>query len=431
MAVPASPGPSAAGVTVAVYPHSLSVSAGGQHVSAFDPTGRVFYTFEGRRTYKWALSGQVLEKGWDRGPGGLQHVRADLGDDGKQALLARVRDAATAALQAIRAGQARLVRAGHTAPDKDLAAVAATWLERAASYSWADHQAMAGRFRQVYRPVTILPPDQYLAVVLQATEGCSWNRCTFCNFYRDRPFRVRTAAQFAVHLDAVRAFLGPSLGLRRTIFLADANAMVTPQPLLLSHMEAAARVFPVPPPGLAGGALAAWRREHPVHFEGFYSFLDVFTGSVTKGRREFEEMAARGLRRVYVGLETGSDDLLAFLNKPGTPTDAVELVREMKAAGLAVGVIVMVGAGGDRYAARHVAETVRVVRAMGLGPGDIVYLSPFLEHPGLEYAGRARAEGVRALTEDEVGTQLETLRAALRSTPGPRVSLYDIREFIY
>ncbi|BDG60968.1 radical SAM protein [Caldinitratiruptor microaerophilus] len=431
MTIPVGSGVSAAEVTVAIYPHSLSVSIGGRHVSAFDATGRVFYTFEGRRTYKWGLSGQVLEKGWERGPAGLQHVRADLDEEGKQALLARVREAAAAARRAVGAGEARLVRAGETRPETDLTAVAAAWLERAAAYSWADHQATAERFRQVYRPVTILPPDQYLAVVLQATEGCSWNRCTFCNFYRDRPFRVRTAAQFAAHLDAVRAFLGPSLGLRRTVFLADANALVTPQPLLLSHMEAAARVFPVPPAGLAGGALAAWRREHPVHFEGFYSFLDVFTGSITKGRREFEEMARRGLRRVYVGLETGSADLLAFLNKPGTPADAVELVREMKAAGLAVGVIVMAGAGGDRYAARHVAETVRVVRAMGLGPGDIIYLSPFVEHPALEYAARARAEGVRALTEEEVGAQLETLRAALRSDPGPRVSLYDIREFIY
>ena len=53
----------------------------------------------------------------------------------------------------------------------------------------------AARFRQIYKPVSILPPDQYLSIVLQATEGCSYNRCTFCTFYRDRPFRIKSPSR--------------------------------------------------------------------------------------------------------------------------------------------------------------------------------------------------------------------------------------------
>ena len=45
------------------------------------------------------------------------------------------------------------------------------------------------------RTIPILPPDQYLALVVQATEGCSWNKCTFCAFYKDRPFHIKHEAE--------------------------------------------------------------------------------------------------------------------------------------------------------------------------------------------------------------------------------------------
>ena len=49
-----------------------------------------------------------------------------------------------------------------------------------------------------------MPPDQYLAMVLQATEGCHYNQCSFCHFYRDRPFHVKSDAELRAHIEAVR-----------------------------------------------------------------------------------------------------------------------------------------------------------------------------------------------------------------------------------
>ena len=91
----------------------------------------------------------------------------------------------------------------------------------------------AARFRSIYTPVAILPPDQYLAVVVQATEGCSWNRCTFCDFYRQQPFRIKGDGEFRSHVGDVVSFFGTAIGLRRSIFLADANALVIAQDRLL------------------------------------------------------------------------------------------------------------------------------------------------------------------------------------------------------
>ena len=156
------------------------------------------------------------------------------------------------------------------------------------------------RFQSLYKPVSILPPDQYLALVLQATEGCSWNRCTFCGLYRDRTFRIHSPESFRAHCAGVRDFYGEGLSLRRGIFLADANALVMPQARLRQIFEIAQEIFALP--------------EGPRPVYSFVSAFDV----ARKSPEEWADLHALGLTRAYIGLETGDDDLLRFLNKPGS-----------------------------------------------------------------------------------------------------------------
>ena len=226
-------------------------------------------------------------------------------------------------------------------------------------------------------PVSILPPDQYLAIVVQATHGCTWNRCTFCNFYQDRPFEIRSTAAFADHLRRVADLLGRAASMRRSLFLADGNALALSVDRLRPIVDAARAAFPDRP----------WS-----------GFVDVFTGE-RKTADDWRELRAHGLDRVYVGLETGHGPLLEFLNKPGTPEDARSFLTTLKEAGVRVSVILMAGAGGERYAAGHVRDTLAVVGGLPLGPGDLVYLSPFVEHTDSEYASRAREDGVRPLAD--------------------------------
>jgi radical SAM superfamily enzyme YgiQ (UPF0313 family) len=263
--------------------------------------------------------------------------------------------------------------------------------------------------------VSILPPDQYLALVLQATEGCSYNRCTFCDFYRDRPFRVKGADELRVHIAAVRAFFGPAISLRKSLFLADANALVVPMPRLRAWLDVIGeeRILPA-------GA-------------GIYSFMDAFDVQ-RKTPDEWAELAARGLRRVYIGMETGDDGLLRWLRKPGTAADVHEAVGLLKRAGVAVSVIIMTGIGGERYAPAHVCGTIAALNTMPLAAGDIVYFSPFTDIAGSEYGALTRAEGIRPLTEGEMRAQEAAIRAGLRPfdpAHPPQLSRYDIREFIY
>ena len=383
--------PDAGAVTVRIRPQAINLLVGAEEPSySFDLAGRLIGAFAGGVNYRRGLDNRVLRK-W-RGPDGARQRRW-LAAEEARAFLAEAYLLADQAAAAI--GDPRL-------------AVLRGW-------DWAALQADACRFAQIYRPVSILPPDQYLALVLQATEGCAYNQCTFCDFYRDRPFRVKSADDLRAHIAAVRAFFGPAIGLRKSLFLADANALVAPLPRLRAWLDVIAeeRILPA-------GA-------------GIYSFIDAFAVQ-RKTRDAWAELAARGLRRVYIGMETGDDELLRWLRKPGTVADVIEAVTLLKGAGVAASVIIMIGIGGQRYAEAHVCGTIAALNAMPLGAGDIVYFSPFVAQPDSEYGAMAATEHVRPLSDTEIAAQEVAIRAALRPHDlmhPPQFARYNIREFIY
>ena len=232
---------------------------------------------------------------------------------------------------------------------------------------------------------------------------------------------------------AVRAFFGAAQTLRRSIFLGDANALMIPQVTLLPLLDAVNSEFAITPPGLTGAALRAWKTDHPQHLQGIYSFVDAFS-TRRKTVEDWRALAARGLRRAYIGLETGDPTLLRFLGKPNTPDEAQALVVNLKEAGIAVGIIILVGAGGETFQEAHIAATTRLINALPLDAADLIYFSELMEHPTGTYKTEADLAGVRALTPDAIEEQSRRLRAGLRfwrQPDGPTISIYDIREFIY
>jgi hypothetical protein len=273
--------------------------------------------------------------------------------------------------------------------------------------------ADAARFLAASGPVGILPPDQYLALVVRVTEGCSWNACTFCSLYRDVPFRWKRPGELAAHLAALRAYFGPSIALRRSVFLGDANALCLGHDRLLPLVGAVAREFPGAP---------------------LFSFVDAWTGQ-RKSADEWREYAALGLKRVYVGLETGDPGLRAWLEKPGSPQDAVDLVGALHEAGVAAGVIVLLGAGGARFAEAHAAQTAETLTTMHLGPEDFLYFSEYVDEPGLAYGRRAAgASDLQPLLPERNAQLRESILARVRpADPAhpPRAASYDMREFVY
>lgn len=383
-------------VAVRLRPVAINLLVGNEQPSySFDLAGRLIGGFVDGFNYRRALDGRVLRK-WS-------------GAEGREREWLRPEDAAAFLAQAY--GLADMAAA--SLDDPRLAVLSGWTPDRLAADS--------REFTRIYRPVSILPPDQYLALVIQATEGCSYNRCTFCDFYRDRRFRIKGAEELARHLREVQGFFGPAIGLRKTLFLADANALIAPMPRIREWLDVI--------------DAAGVRTPHAGRPGGIFSFIDAFDVG-RKSIAEWEELAGRGLRRVYIGMESGDDALLQFLHKPGSAADVIDAVRTLKAAGVAVSLIIMTGAGGAQYAAGHVERTVKALRSMALGSGDLVYFSPFFEQPGSEYGVLAREAGIRPLSPEETAEQERDLREALRDVlqapdGGPQLSRYDIREFVY
>lgn len=385
-------------LTVSLKPTALSLMFGTTDVLTYDRGGRLWLALLGGRAFRRGLNGRVIEKWTADGITQRRHVAPDAG--------AALLDRCAARSTALRADAA----AGRVAWDMPPPSELTTALERAAGFDAASAAADAARFGQVYDPVGILPPDQYVAVVLQATTGCSFNSCTFCDFYKGRRFRVKNPAPFRAHAQAVKAFLGDSLSLRRTIFFGEANATAAPTERLLELMQIAREEF----------------GPRPIH-----AFQDGFSGQ-RKSIAEYQALAAYGLQRVSIGLESGHDPLLEFVRKPSTSEEVAAAVATLKNAGVAVSLIVLVGLGGDRYAERHVADSVALLNSLPLGAGDLVYLSDLQPQPGTAYPAQAQAAGIRALDSTELQAQRRAIQSGLQfASSGPRVAPYNIQEFVY
>ncbi len=423
---------------------SLSLAINRDDIVVCDRAGRLYSVYRNGRHHRRSLSGPILQK-WtlgERQRRWLNDVEADHLIDWAAAQFRQL-------AQALRAPDWEWI----TPPDHSSALDDLFMLiERAARFDSAAARLDAARFAEVYfapsgrretapsvsagsSPIGILPPDQYLALVLQATDGCSFNTCTFCDLYH-QPFRVKTPAEFRQHIEHVRAYLGESITLRRrSIFLGAANALAIPMTRLLPIFEIIHQSCHSDPESSEGEESPSPHAEISRRFAprndtpGVYAFLDAFTGA-RKTVGDYRALAKLGLRRVYIGLESGHDPLLEFVRKPGHAQDAIETVQTLKAAGINVGVIVMIGLGGDRYAAGHVADTQRALNSMRLGPGDLLYLSDLVEESGTPYPALAACSNIRPLSPAQRADQRASLRYGLQ-LHSAKISNYDVREFVY
>ncbi|TLN17680.1 radical SAM protein, partial [bacterium] len=179
-------------LTISSKPNSLTVSLDGPtgaRVFSYDLHGRMWTTMLRQVSYRRGLDGKVVAK-WMTADN--QRERRWLAREESDALLAEACALLDALCLATERGEVEL---SSPLPPVDLER-----LRKATAFSPDVAHADASRYQTIYRPVGILPPDQYMAVVLQLTEGCAFNTCTFCTFYRDRPFRIKKPEEFRQHI---------------------------------------------------------------------------------------------------------------------------------------------------------------------------------------------------------------------------------------
>jgi len=211
------------------------------------------------------------------------------------------------------------------------------------------------------------------------------------------------------HVAAVRNLFGRDRARRRSIFLADGNALALGNRRLLPLLEIAREAFP-------GESLAG--------------FVDVYSGGRSHDPTDWPELAAKGLVQVSVGMETGLDELLRWIDKPGSRAELTAFVGELKSAGLAVSLIVMAGLGGRSFRDRHREETLATLADLPLDRRDLIYLSPFVEETGSAYVERRTADGIEPMSLEEIEAEIALWAGALRGR-GLRAARYEIRELVY
>lgn len=285
-------------------------------------------------------------------------------------------------------------------------------LSNARGWDRESYRSDGARLRELVGAIPVLPPDQYRSLYLLVSRGCRYNRCLFCELYRDRPFQNLDPPQVEGQAAELLDFLGEALPTRTSVFLGDASGLSVPQPQLV---EILSRLHSMLPPSLTR--------------PGFFTFTDVFVTN-PRNERELRALADLGLRRIYIGLESASPPVLAFFQKPQNLDVMKREILKARDAGIHCALMVIVGGAGKRHQQDHITRTLDFLHDLDLTKQDRIFLSPFVLPKSTGYAKRTENLGFEALEPQDLEKELTAFRTGL-SRSHARVSHYELRDFLY
>ena len=190
-----------------------------------------------------------------------------------------------------------------------------------------------------YRGQVIRPPSEAKSYLLQITYGCSWNRCTFCPAYLDKPFKIRPIDEIEQDiLLAKEAY--PDV---RRVFLCDGDGLVLSTDRLMPILDLLNVSFP-----------------HLNRIGVYFNARNI----LSKSDEEIQRFVQRKLTVGYIGLESGSERVLEKVHKGATPQEMIEAVLKAQENGMKISVIGLLGLGGIEHSEEHANKTASAVSAM-------------------------------------------------------------------
>ncbi len=179
------------------------------------------------------------------------------------------------------------------------------------------------------------PPSEAYSLLIQVSTGCSHNKCTFCPCFKDKKFRIKSFQE--IEEDIREASRYSAVG---KVFLCDGDALIIPQKKLVPIFESINRnLRGVERIGLYGNAKSILR----------------------KTPEELTQLKNLGLTIVYLGVETGNEELLKKIRKGVSYAQLVEAGRKIKAAGIQLSVTVLLGIGGVEKSMEHARDTASIL----------------------------------------------------------------------
>jgi len=236
-----------------------------------------------------------------------------------------------------------------------------------------------------YQGSVYRPPSEADSLILQATLGCSWNRCTFCGMYRDKKFRVRKLEELKKEI----AWYDSQFGSPRKVFLADGDALMAKA----SFLE-----------DLLGELKQTWPDLRRVSCYASPQSLDV---------RTVEEMARLqelGLVQYYLGVESGDDQVLEDLDKGVDGEEMARVANKAHDAGVRLSTMILLGAGGRARSREHALASAKVVNAIQPRFVSTLVMTPVENTPLFDADERGEVEHLSPI---ELAAELRTFLDAL------------------
>lgn len=227
----------------------------------------------------------------------------------------------------------------------------------------------------------IRPPSEAGSLLLRFTRNCPWNQCRFCPVYKGQPFSRRSIEEIRGDIDAVHAIVedlrqlsikmgqgGEITGAvvntvltdparqacdrhvaywmysgKGTVFIQDANSLLLDTAVLVEALSYLREKVP----GVT--RVTSYARSHTLS---------------RKSLDELKALRAVGLDRIHIGMESGSDAVLAFMRKGATAAHHIDAGVKVVAAGISLSEYIMPGLGGKQWTREHAVETARVLNAI-------------------------------------------------------------------
>ena len=188
---------------------------------------------------------------------------------------------------------------------------------------------------QIYRP-----PSEARSLIVQATIGCSWNHCTYCDMYRAKTFRVRDLDEVLEDVATARRLYGSEVD---KVFIADGDGLIMDLDHWKAILEACNEAFP------------RLRR-----ISAYATAMNL----LEKTPEELQRLRELGLSLLYIGPESGDDVTLKRIAKGASFDEHVRAAERAHAAGMKLSAIFLLGAGGVERSLEHAQGSAKLAGAM-------------------------------------------------------------------
>ncbi|MFT4644344.1 MAG: radical SAM superfamily enzyme YgiQ (UPF0313 family) [Planctomycetota bacterium] len=187
-----------------------------------------------------------------------------------------------------------------------------------------------------YQEPLFRPPSEARSLILQVTIGCSNNDCAFCDMYKTKKFTTRRFADIQKEIQDVAKLNMPV----QKVFLADGDAFVLSTKKLLEICNEINAAFP------------------KVRRISSYALPSNIN---KKSIEELKELKAAGIKMLYIGIESGDDELLDLITKKETFDSSKSALLKLKEVGIKSSVMVLTGLGGKNYSQQHALQSAQLL----------------------------------------------------------------------